>query len=380
MFLPSQKHLTEWWSIISIPLPLLFLLLLTLLLFWDSIIYPSLLSVLYPSSLKHLHHRVVLITGAGRSQGIGYHLASTFLRHECHVVLWDVDADALAQAKRTLTSEASARNQSGQSSQSSPPRIITQVVDVSDVVAVRSAASILRGMPNLSPISVLVHNAGIVHGKPITELTADNIQSTFSVNVMAQYISLQTFLPDMLRRNDGLVVTMSSMMGMMGGANLSDYCGSKWALLGLDESLRMELRRRDRDACGVRTLAVCPYMVNTGMFRGAFGENGQSSDATMLRRCMDSIRVALVPKLSPEAVAQAVVIAASRSLIPGGSSCGCGARGKLLVLPTRLSLIPALLRLFPIGMQEWILDLGGGTMGMNGFQGHSKNVVRAKHT
>ena len=58
-------------------------------------------------------------------------------------------------------------------------------------------------------------------------------------------------------------------------------------------------------------------------------------------------------------------------MLPNGTCCSCNARGKIMILPSRLSLVPSLLRLLPIGLQEIILDLGGGTMGMNDFQGHT---------
>ena len=351
------------------------------LLFWDSLLLPFFLSLCHPSSSQHLASRTVLITGAGRPQGIGYHLARSFLQAGCHVVLWDIDAEALQQARQTLQSSVPPATPSATPSPPTPlSRITTQVVDVSNSLAVQTAATELKAKG--IQISVLVNNAGVVRGKSVTQLTPTHVSTTFNVNVLAHFHTLATFLPHMVLNNDGLVVTMSSMMGMMGGARLADYCASKWALLGMDESLRMELRRHGSSRHGVRTMVVCPYMVSTGMFRGAFGNvsssgsggersSGSRSQAgtSLLRRCVQGLRDCLVPQLTPEQVAAAVVVAAGQRLIPSRWS-SCGAHGKVLVLPQRLSVIPAVLRLLPIGMQEFVIDYGGGTLGMEGFVGY----------
>ena len=76
------------------------------------------------------------------------------------------------------------------------------------------------------------------------------------------------FLPDMERARRGTVVAVSSSMALVGGARLTDYCASKSAVVGLMESLRLELKARR--VAGVRTLIVAPFVVDTGMFQGAF--------------------------------------------------------------------------------------------------------------
>ncbi len=353
-----------------------------LLLFWDSIVDPILMSIFYSSSSSTLNHKTVLITGAARRKGIGYALASSFLNQGCHVILWDIDEKALLLAKQTLSLESGTPTTKTTTATTATPslsrlqRITTQVVDVSNSKAVHIAATQLQKQQKRT-IHILVNNAGIVNGKSMLHLNSKDVQKTYNVNVLSQYFSISEFLPKMIQNKKGLIITISSMMGMMGGANLADYCGSKWALLGLDESLRMELRRNGTNAKGIRTLVVCPYMVNTGMFRGAFGEkNGKNKEHTnrstsMLRGGMNRLRDVLIPKLSPETVANNVVVAAGRLMLPNGTCCSCNARGKIMILPSRLSLVPSLLRLLPIGLQEIILDLGGGTMGMNDFQGHT---------
>ena len=81
--------------------------------------------------------------------------------------------------------------------------------------------------------------------------------------------TLKAFLPSMLTQNHGHVVTVASSAGIFGVNGMLDYCASKFAAVGLHESLTMELYAQGKD--GVNTTLVCPYLVHTGMFKGAGG-------------------------------------------------------------------------------------------------------------
>lgn len=70
----------------------------------------------------------------------------------------------------------------------------------------------------------------------------------------------------MLQRNKGHVVTIASAAGLIGVNGLVDYCTSKFADVGFDESLRQEIAVMGKD--GVKTTCICPFYINTGMFTG----------------------------------------------------------------------------------------------------------------
>lgn len=76
---------------------------------------------------------------------------------------------------------------------------------------------------------------------------------------------IKEFLPDMLKLNKGHIVSISSLAGLVGVPGLGDYCGSKFAAFGIDESLRLELKNLKSN---VVTTCVCPFFINTGMFEG----------------------------------------------------------------------------------------------------------------
>jgi len=70
----------------------------------------------------------------------------------------------------------------------------------------------------------------------------------------------------MINQNEGHIVTIASAAGIMGVRGLADYCASKFGALGFDESLRMDFRHRKSN---LYTTCICPYYINTGMFKGA---------------------------------------------------------------------------------------------------------------
>jgi len=80
------------------------------------------------------------------------------------------------------------------------------------------------------------------------------------------YQTVKAFLPAMLQKNKGHVVSIASAAGHFGVNGLCDYCASKFAAYGFDESLRAELAVLKKT--GVHTTVVCPYYIQTGMFSG----------------------------------------------------------------------------------------------------------------
>jgi all-trans-retinol dehydrogenase (NAD+) len=186
-----------------------------------------------------LQGATVAITGAG--SGIGLGLAREAAARGASVVLWDRDTAALDAAVASI------------------PGARGQVVDVTDRDGVHAAAE------EAGPVDVLVNNAGVVSGKHLVDLTEADVRRTFEVNTLALYWVTQAFLPGMLRRDRGRVVTIASASGLIGVARLTDYSASKWAAVGFDESLRVELAGL---GSRVRTTVVCPYYIDTGMFTG----------------------------------------------------------------------------------------------------------------
>jgi all-trans-retinol dehydrogenase (NAD+) len=137
------------------------------------------------------------------------------------------------------------------------------VCDVSDREAVYRQAAVLKA--EYGPVDVLVNNAGIVSGSTFLETPDEKIIKTMNVNTFPLFWTCKAFLPSMIERNTGHVVTISSAAGIIGVRGLADYSASKFAAFGFDEAVRMELRRLKS---AVRTTVVCPFFIDTGMFQG----------------------------------------------------------------------------------------------------------------
>ena len=115
-------------------------------------------------------------------------------------------------------------------------------------------------------IDILINNAGIVTGKTILDCPDHMMEKTVQVNTIAHFWTIKAFLPAMIAKNKGHVVTIASAAGLNGVAGLVDYCASKFGAVGIAESLMMELRKKKTN---VHSTVVCPYYINTGMFDGA---------------------------------------------------------------------------------------------------------------
>jgi len=92
------------------------------------------------------------------------------------------------------------------------------------------------------------------------------MEKVFKVNVFGVMWCTKAFITDMIKENNGHIVTISSASCVAGVPKLADYAASKWAAFGFAESLRMELRKLKLN--GIGTTIVCPYYINTGMFEG----------------------------------------------------------------------------------------------------------------
>lgn len=190
----------------------------------------------------------ILITGGG--SGMGRLLALGMTRLGGRVVIWDLNEGAMKSVVKECE-DIRAGSATG------------YVVDVTDREVVYAVSEQVRD--EVGDIDILVNNAGIVSGRPLLDIPDEKIQKTYEVNTLALYWTTKAFLPAMVSRNRGHVVTIASAAGLVGTAKQTDYAGSKFAAVGFDESLRNELRKT---APGVRTTIVCPYYVDTGMFAG----------------------------------------------------------------------------------------------------------------
>jgi len=187
----------------------------------------------------------VLITGA--ASGIGREMALLAAARGARVIAWDLDAAGLASLAEELGRVTDVR---------------TDVVDVTDRDAIYStAASIDEAWGG---VDVLVLNAGIVDKATILESNDETLAKVMDVNVNALFWGSKAFVPGMVARGRGHVVTIASITSIVPTPGMASYTVSKHAAFGFGETLRTELR-----GTGVRSTVVMPFFIGTGMFAGA---------------------------------------------------------------------------------------------------------------
>lgn len=184
--------------------------------------------------------KCALITGASR--GIGRAIAIRFARAGANLVIAARNFQELLE----LASEIEAMGRSCLVIQTDLryPDQITNLVE--------------QALARFGRIDILVNNAGIGHWAPVTELSLDQYDEMFDVNMRAVFLLTRAVLPQMIARANGHIVNIASTSSRWTYPEGTVYCASKFAVLGFNEALAKELR-----TTGVRVTAVCPGQVNT---------------------------------------------------------------------------------------------------------------------
>lgn len=134
--------------------------------------------------------------------------------------------------------------------------------DISDTKQVVKIAAQIE--QDLGTPTILINNAGIVNGKTLLDLSFDEIERNFSINLLSHYYTIKAFLPAMLRTNRGTIVTISSVLGHIGASHLTDYSAAKAGLIALHKSLTAELENHPN----IKTVLVCSGQLSTPLFAG----------------------------------------------------------------------------------------------------------------
>jgi all-trans-retinol dehydrogenase (NAD+) len=137
--------------------------------------------------------------------------------------------------------------------------------------------------------TILINNAGVARGKTILDSTEKDVRFTFDVNTLSHYSLAREFVPTMVARNHGMIVTVASLAAYVTIANMVDYAATKAAAVSFHEGLTAELKTR-YNAPKVRTVVINQGYTKTALFQG------YRNDSKFL-----------MPALEPETVAEEIV-------------------------------------------------------------------------
>lgn len=193
--------------------------------------------------MKRLEGKVAIISGAG--SGIGREISVKLVEEGARVGLMDIDAKGLAET------EAEVKSIGGE--------VITVVGDVVDPATIDELTTKL--VAAFGKVDVLVNNVGIVILKSLMETTADDFDRLMRINALSHLVAMQRVVPEMRKVGHGSIVNVASIGALVSLPNVSAYCASKSAVVGLTRSAAAEF------APDIRVNVVCPGGVDTPMAR-----------------------------------------------------------------------------------------------------------------
>lgn len=222
--------------------------------------------------------KVVIITGG--AQGIGKEIALQFAKQKAKVVLFDLNEEVLAAAKKEIEAYSQVEG------------VGVDVTNFEDV-----EIKVNKIIDNFKRVDILVNNAGITKDNLFLRLSENDWDKVLAVNLKGAFNCTKAVVKYMVKQRAGKIINISSVIGLMGNIGQANYAASKAGLIGLTKSLAKELGIRN-----INVNAVAPGYIQTAM-------TDKLSDKVKEEM---SARIALKRLGQPLDVARAVVFLASR--------------------------------------------------------------------
>ena len=192
--------------------------------------------------MQTISGKTALITGAGR--GIGRATAIAFAKEGINVGLVGRTLENLQNVAAELKEY--------------DVKVAIAVADVANIESITAAVESIRA--ELGAIDILVNNAGISKFGKFLELSPEDWTNIVDVNLKGVYYTTRAVLPEMIERQTGDIINISSTAGQKGAPITSAYSASKAAVIGMSESLMLEVRKHN-----IRVITLTPSTVATDM-------------------------------------------------------------------------------------------------------------------
>jgi len=207
-----------------------------------------------------LNGKAVVITGGSR--GLGLVMAREFLAKGARVALCARDEAELDRAAADL------RRRAGD--------VLALPCDVTDQAQVEQTVRQVES--RLGRIDILVNNAGTISVGPLEVMNVGDYEEAMRTHFWGPLYTTLAALPGMRRRGGGRIVNISSIGGKVAVPHLVPYCASKFALTGLSEGMRAELKKDN-----IYVTTVCPGLMRTGSPPNAFFKGQHRAEYTLFK-------------------------------------------------------------------------------------------------
>jgi len=192
--------------------------------------------------MKSLKSKKAIITGGGR--GLGKATAIAFAKEGIDIAITGRNEKILKETVAELKSFGIEATYS--------------IFDVGNYEEVKT--SIKDIMQALGGVDILVNNAGIAAFGSFNDMEVSQWTQIIQTNLMGVYHVTKEVLPHLLSKNEGDIINVSSTAGLNGNANISAYSASKFAVIGMSESLMKEVRKNN-----IRVITMTPSTIESDM-------------------------------------------------------------------------------------------------------------------
>jgi len=189
-----------------------------------------------------LKDRVAMVTGGAR--GIGRDIALCYAKEGADIAICDVNAETLATTQKEI--------------ESTGRQALTGVVDVTKSDQVE--AFVQKILDKFKKIDILVNNAGITRDGLLVRMQESDWDLVLAVNLKGAFNCTKAVAKTMMKRRDGRIVNIASIIGIMGNAGQANYAASKGGLIAFTKTVAKELASRN-----VRANAIAPGFIQTDM-------------------------------------------------------------------------------------------------------------------
>ena len=214
---------------------------------------------------QSLKGKIAFITGAGR--GIGKAVAIALANEGVNVGLLARTEEALKEVVKEVEALG--------------VKAAYATVDVSSLEEVEQAIYTLTN--ELGKADILINNAGIGKFESLLEMNPEEWKKIIDVNLMGPYYVTKAVLPQLIEKNGGDIINISSTNGLNGAATSSAYSASKFGLIGMTESLAQEVRRNNIRVTSLTPSTVATELaVQTDLIKGSAEKYMQPEDIAEL--------------------------------------------------------------------------------------------------